>query len=264
MGTLSGDKLGLKKQSIFIIAIAALVLAVLHVTVNRIGYQTGAVRNFVPVEAKVIGKNFKAWTETDSSGTFYDFTVTYTYQVNGTWFTCDKVSPLGGGFGLERSKKLYATYNKGQLIKAYYNPKNPNQAFLIFHIDSGLYIVLLIIVASLSLVTTGYFEAENYARNGSKFYHVDDEEYYWDPKVSIPMNFWKYCAVSITWHVAGISSIIHYLSVVGTLYETSGIIAMATYEVIGLMWLVPVIYYRRNSHFRETLEELRDTPLLNR
>ena len=123
MGTVSGDKLGLKKHTIFIVTIAGFGLAILHMMVNRIGYQTDAVKSFVPVEAKVLDKNFKAWTEPDSSGTFYEFTVTYEYEVNGRRVTCDKVSPLGG-LGLKRSKNLYAANKKAQLVKPLQDPSH--------------------------------------------------------------------------------------------------------------------------------------------
>ena len=251
MGNVSGDKLGFKKHTIFIIAIAGCGLAILHMIVNRIGYQTNAVRNFIPVKAKVLEKTFKKWAASDYSGTFYEFKVTYEYEVNGRRFTCDKVGPLGGGFGLKRSAKFYLAYRKDQLVKAYYNPENPNQAFLIPHIESRLYVFLLVLVAFLCLIIIGYFEAENYARNKGKFYHNDEEENYWHPKVSIPMNFWKYCVVFTLWHVAGALSLWHYCSVATKPLQSSGIIGMIVYEAVGLAWFILVFRYKRSAHVQQ-------------
>ena len=260
MGTVSGDKLGFKKHVIFIVAIVGFGLTMLHLIVNRIGYQTNAVRSFVPVEAKVLGKNFKAWTRPDSSGTFYEFTVTYEYEVNGRRFTCDKVGPLGGGFGLKRSKNLYYSYRKGQLVKAYYNPENPNQAFLIPHIDSGLYVFLLILVAILCLVIIGYFEAENYARNKKSFYDLEEEECYWHPRIGIAYNFWKYVALAVGWHTAGILSLWHYCSVATKPLQSSGIIGMIVYEAIGLAWFILVLRSKNSFQVQQVQEHLAAQP----
>lgn len=261
MGTVSGDKLGFKKHAIFIVTIAGFGLAILHMMVNRIGYQTDAVKSFVPVEAKVLGKNFKAWTRPDSSGTFYEFTVTYEYEVNGRRFTCDKVGPLGGGFGLKRSKSLYFAYRKGQLVKAYYNPENPNQAFLIPHINSRIYFSLLILVASLCLVIIGYFEAENYTRNKKSFYDLEEEECYWHPRIGVAYNFWKYVALAVGWHTAGILSLWHYCSVATKPLQSSGIIGMIVYEAIGFAWFVLVLRSKSSSQVQRVQDHLAAQPL---
>jgi len=254
------DKLGFKKHTIFIVTIVGFGLTILHMMVNRIGYQTDAVESFVPVEAKVLGKNFKAWTRPDSSGTFYEFTVTYEYEVNGRRFTCDKVGPLGGGFGLKRSKKLYFAYRKGQLVKAYYNPENPNQAFLIRHINSRIYFSLLTLVAILCLVIIGYFEAENYARNKKSFYDSEEEECYWQPRIGIAYNFWKYVALAVGWHTAGVLSLWHYCSVATKPFQSSGIISMIVFEAIGLAWFILVLRSKNSSQIQQVQEHLAAQP----
>jgi hypothetical protein len=260
VGSISRDKLGFKKHAIFIVAIVGFGLTILHMIVNRIGYQANAITSFVPIEAEVLGKKFKEWTRPDSSGTFYDFTITYMYKVNGRQFTCNKVSPLGGGLGLKRSKKLYATYKKGQLVQAYYNPANPYQAFLIPHINSRIYFSLLTLVAILCLVIIGYFEAENYAQNKKSFYDPEEEECYWQPRIGVAYNFWKYVALAVGWHTAGLLSLWHYCSVATRPLQLSGIIGMILYEAIGLTWFILVLCSKRSSRIQQVQEHLAAQP----
>jgi hypothetical protein len=107
----------------------------LVVGVFQIFSQKQKIDTFVSVEAVVLSSRVKTVTTTDSDGdtsTSYKPLINYSYGVNGQNYKSDIAYPLGNeSASRDWANSIVRQFPKGKTVQAYYNPDQPDEAFLI-------------------------------------------------------------------------------------------------------------------------------------
>ena len=83
---------------------------------------------WLPVEATVLSKDVDV--NSDSDGTTYRPVVAYRYYVNDRPYTSNRVHPINEGRSGGWAYRIVAQYELNASYTAYYNPADPNEAFL--------------------------------------------------------------------------------------------------------------------------------------
>ena len=84
---------------------------------------------YQPVSATVLSARVQ--DHSDSDGTTYEPVVVYRYRVNGREYTASRVTPLKESRSGNWARRVTARYQVGSSHTAYYDPENPNEAFLL-------------------------------------------------------------------------------------------------------------------------------------
>jgi hypothetical protein len=84
---------------------------------------------YQPVSATVLGTRVDE--HSDSDGSTYEPVVVYRYRVGGREYTASRVTPLEESRGGRWASRVTARYRVGGTYTAYYDPANPEEAYLV-------------------------------------------------------------------------------------------------------------------------------------
>ncbi len=104
------------------------------------------VTTYKPVEVRVVSKHIARISHKNKRGRknySYLPVINYSYHVDGTLYTSERVTPLDEDRSEEWARGVLATYEIEETYTGYYNPLLPSDAFLVKHYDASPYCFLL-------------------------------------------------------------------------------------------------------------------------
>ncbi len=246
---------------LFWVLTVVLVLAILGV-VHKIWYQGYAIKHFVPVRAIVLGKHVERSRTTTPGGstTSYKVCVEYEYYVGDVRYTCDRIGPLRGlgpVWSLQETYEAYKQFHEGQSVTAYYDPRNPNRAYLIPDYDTSRYLGVYLFFGLLVLLTAVYMEVPYHRRHAESFYDQMKNSYRWRPLIRFRVHFWQYMVLAGIWNVLAIGCLAHYLSMAGEFVNTNGVVILGCFEIIGLVLLGAILWAKLTGSRESEVSVLR-------
>ena len=214
--------------------------------------QDKKIQTYVPVDAKVLSTRIERKESRDSDGhtsVSYKPVVEYKYGVDGRDYQCNDVMPFSRSASNKWARSVVNQFPKGKTVTAYYDPGNPNKAFLIkrhsffpyifMHFPVIFWTVAFFVWRGMSAssrahdapeaTTDGWFEIKTESKVGARLKSA--------------------LCVGVAWHLYGAATCGHYFSVAEAPYELTAWIASGVYEGLGLIPLFMIVYYallRRN------------------
>jgi hypothetical protein len=176
-------------------------------------------------------------------GSTYSPAVTYEYDVDGTHYTSNNVLiEESSTSDYSRAQDIVNKYRAGQTCEAFYNPQNPQDAFLVrarTFIPYGMILfpmVLLTVGLAVVLEAFGFLGASDPAnvREPDGWIRVC-------PNTSMASRRRGTLILSTWWYGVGALTLGHYFSVAGADTITAAYVAGAVYATLGLLVLVPAI-----------------------
>lgn len=179
-------------------------------------HQHHKVTTFRPVDAVVTSSGFKQEADSEGGQT-YSPSVVYTYEVSGRSYTSQEVFPIGESFSSrETAARFSDPYGAGQVVQAYYDPKDPSQSFLLKRYCFIPYLFILASAPAAVVVVALCF---------------------WDRVALLSRQpaERKALMVAAVWHGVGIAVCGQYFAASVRPYETFPIAVAAIYEGLGVI-----------------------------
>ena len=193
---------------------------------------------FVPVEAVVLSTRVETVTSTDSDGhtsTSYKPVINYSYAAGGRNLKCDAAFPKADTSGSsDWANSIVRQFPKDKPVTAYYNPDQPDDAFLIRELSYEPYVftqfpMLFLLIGVLVWTYSGWGGRKvkpPTPRAGGGFLLR--------AKRSLARRRWTLLAMTALWYGVGTLSGGHYLSY-ATEYETAVYIVLPIFAALGLI-----------------------------
>ena len=190
------------------------------------------ITTFLPVEASIVSSSI---VEHHGKATAYSPAVEFRYSVEGRSYTANTPLILPQSSGREWAARIVGNYPPGKIVRAYYNPRAPYEAFLLRQVQFFPYGIILF---PMSLVAIGIGVA---AAGGAVSISPSapvmraDGWFALSPTASIAGHRRTAAAVFAAWYGVGILACGHYFWLAEPPYGAAVKIAMAVYAVIGLI-----------------------------
>ncbi|MBN1346408.1 MAG: DUF3592 domain-containing protein [Phycisphaerae bacterium] len=200
-----------------------------------------------PVEATVLSTDIKVTQSRNSDGrtsTSYQPIVVYRYEVDGRTYTCDAVTPLAESASRSWANEIVNKYKKGREVTAYYDPKEPAEAFLEKQYSFFPYMFILFPMLFFAVAAGVGVGMAVWQKKGEAL-PVSGGWFELRPTTRIADRRKAALIVAAVWHLVGVAAWGHYFRVASPPYETFGIVVTIIYEAIGLIPVVMFLYYFR-------------------
>lgn len=195
-----------------------------------------ALRTYSPIDAVITSSEVKTHTGSSSRSVTYGPAISFNYEIAGHKFSSTRCQVAAVTISdREAVRALVAQYHPGDHCLAYYDPKNPDRAFLL-HKHS--FFPYLIILASMPFMTIGLLGVV-----GS----VLIQKWNFEDNVNLSQadgarmakrkrrKFFSYVAAATFWFGVGGSALFYYFSVAEDVLQPLQIIATAIYCLIGFI-----------------------------
>jgi hypothetical protein len=127
----ASDEREARRGRLAVFAIGAFCCLFLGVGVTMVVKEQRRLLTFQPVTATVLSTRVEE--HSDSDGSTYEPVVVYRYRVQDREYTASRVTPLRESRSGRWASRVTARYEVGGTYTAYYDPGNPEEAFLIRH-----------------------------------------------------------------------------------------------------------------------------------
>ncbi len=204
------------------------------------------ITSYLPVTATVLSKTIESHTSTDSDGhtsTTYKPIVMYEYEVNGMKYKCGTVQPIDMSSGHGWAQEIINKFTKGQKVEVFYDPEDPNSAFILKEYSFFPYVFILFPMIFLSiglgvLISSGASETKPPLPVGSDkgWYEVRPRKRIVDRKKAAFL-------ATLLWFGIGGTACFHYFASASSPYGAFSVIATLIYSAVGLVPLLLLVYY---------------------
>lgn len=235
-----------KTQGMKILAVIFVLQAVALAVVGAVLAQRQhlLIRRAEPVTATVLSS--QVLSRSSKNGVTYYPAITYQYTVQSRTRTADRVFPLPIRVSTSNrrwAEGIVADYPVGRKVPAYYDPQNPDRAFLVRRHDFFPYMLVLIPlpflcvgVALLSLRETGAVRPPVPVPSASGWFEVL-------PAFTITAKRRAAWSAFCVWDTVGFAALLHYALVVKPPYETTALVAGGLYLALGAAAFVFALYF---------------------
>ncbi len=205
------------------------------------------ITTYRPVAAEVLSKDIEVHRSRNSDGrtsTSYKPIVEYRYQVDGTTHECDVVTPLDESATQGWARETINRYQVGQQTEAYYNPDDPDEAFLIKQYSFFPYIFLLSPMVFLSIGIGAGVGVGIWRKKGDPW-PVAGDWFELQPTTRIRDRRSGVLMVATLWYVVGVLVCGHYFRAAEPPYGLFALIPTIVYALLGLVPVAMFVYYIR-------------------
>lgn len=199
-----------------------------------------------PVQAEVVSSRVDISTSTDSDGhrsTTYRPVVEYRYSVSGVSYSSDDVQPLRISAGRGWAEKIVNSCPPGGQVEAFYDPSNPDRAFLIKQYSFFPYIFMLFPMLFVA-IGLGVLISAGASSSKPPVPVASSSDWFEAKPASRIVDRRNACMVAaVLWHGIGLPVAGHYFAVAEAPYAVEAWVVTGIYEAIGIAPLVMATYY---------------------
>jgi len=204
------------------------------------------INDYKPVTATVVSSSLEKVAVAlglKPAGYTYKPRIAYSYSVGGTEYRSNGVSVYEERTGTKWAKEVISQFQEGHAVTAYYNPKNPSEAFLLREYVfkdqfGGVLIATFLLACSIgwSLLIYHEFRHPRPPLQGLSDWLEVAPYSRLKPKLIVAGT------IAIVWHATAFVTCGYYFSVLPASYIRPTL-STALYELIGLVPLVLAVYY---------------------
>jgi len=231
---------------IWLLMFCGIPLIFLAIGAQQILSERRKINTYQPIKATVISSKVETRTSTDSDGnrsTSYEPVVTYTYSLDGKNYQCDDALPISGySAGRFWARSIVKQFPSGKRTTAFFNPEDPNQAFLIKEYSYLPYVFVQFPLLFLMVGVTVGLAFRPPKRKLAPPKIDRGQQYRLRPKRSLFRRRLAAFVITGIWWGIGLATSGHYFLMAGN-YETLGLIITPIYFAIGLIPMGMFIYY---------------------
>ena len=218
----------------------------LYFAIYEILSQHYKISKYIPVMAKVISSSLEeipVYSGLRPVGHTFQPRIVYTYYVDGKEYKSNVVSIYRQRSGTTWSKKMINRFSEGSVISAYYNPREPADAYLLKeYIFRDRYGGVLIGMFLLGFSTILWFCIYHEFRIPRRPWEQFQGWFEIAPYSRIKIKFIASALVALLWHITALLTCGHYFLVAASPSKGS-VISTIIYELIGLIPLILTVYY---------------------
>ena len=123
------DERELRNSRVMLVVMAAFCCLFLGIGVVSLAKEQRRLSVFQPVAATVLSTRVEE--HSDSDGSTYEPVIVYRYRVQGREYTASRVTPLKESRSGRWAQRVIGRYQVGSEYTAYYDPEQPEEAFLL-------------------------------------------------------------------------------------------------------------------------------------
>jgi hypothetical protein len=215
--------------------------------------QHNQITTFVAVPATILESTVTSRESgTKHRTTVYDEVIRYRYQVNGTWYTGDRVTPFTYSTSNHDEKyELVQRFPPGLQTTAFYDPADPSKAILLQEYSFGPYLFVLIPMISVML-GLGLIAASPPARAAVDALNLmppagrrGDTRVELRPGWTLTRKKRAWFWPGLLWVVVGGAALGHFFSVASRPYSWVSLIISGVYALLALVPLLAFYRVRR-------------------
>ncbi len=231
---------------LFLLAFVLFPMIFMGVGIHVARNQDRIIRTYRPVQVTVLSKKIESKTSTDSDGhtsTSYKPVIHYRYEVDGAAYTCQQVTPLDESSGQEWARALNDRFEIGKNYEAYYNPRNPAEAFLVRECTFFPYVFILFPMLFWMAAFLVYMQSQGVLAGARPPSPAEDGWYLVRPISRIADRRRAAMLLFGLWMTVGILALGHYFRLAQPPYGMFATIVSLIYAGIGLVPLALFIYW---------------------
>ena len=212
------------------------------------------IATYRPVEAVVLSKTVES--HRGNKSTTYTPIVEYRYTVDGQSYTARRVLPVNLSSGYGWATSVIAPFSVGQTTRAYHDPNNPAEAFLLRQYSFFPYIFILFPMVFVALLMGAVIGGGASLRAPPEPIVQPDGWFELQPTSLVAQRQRAVRSLAAAWFAVGAVAAGHYFVAAAPKYGTEAVVATSIYVVLGGVPLGLAVYYAR---LRRSVDDARLT-----